>query len=157
MKNISDNMVFRVSQSGMDKSAKLLNLEWAVITQLDGRKDVREIATSLGLNLLEARQIFSKLWDKKYIDLVSDVNDILKVNKEALELVENELKTVCGPIAEVLCLEAQNILGISPDSFRMSLLGEYLLVLCGLLSEPNAEKRLIENVYPKTKEYLIKI
>jgi len=82
MNKIDERMIFVVNNEKTPEDNDLLHLEWAVVSQLDGRKTVRQIAENLSLNSSEVEAIFQKLVSDELLVLVnkSEENNILNSN-----------------------------------------------------------------------------
>ena len=88
-----DNAVFSLSKSKSPSEVTLRSAEWAVITQIDGHKTVRDISELLSLGRDEATALFNGLVEKEKPNYVP---------AEFFKMLETELTKVIGPVAPLI-------------------------------------------------------
>lgn len=98
-----DNAVFSLSKSKSPSEVTLRSAEWAVITQIDGHKTVRDISELLSLGRDEATALFNGLVEKELIELQSTEEEKPNyVPAEFFKMLETELTKVIGPVAPLI-------------------------------------------------------
>lgn len=93
-------VVFELSKSKAPSDVTLRSAEWAVITQIDGHKTIKDVAETLALNLEEAYNLFNSLYEKELISIVS--TDKVKenyVSEKFFEILQKEMTAIIGPVA----------------------------------------------------------
>ncbi len=93
-------VVFALSKSKSPSDVTLCSAEWAVITQTDGHRSVKEIAKILALSIEEAMDLFQGLNEKGLITILS--TDKIKeefVLVTFFDTLEKELTIIIGPVA----------------------------------------------------------
>ncbi len=152
---ISEYMVFRLSSSRSPKEVKLLHLEWAVVTQLDGEKSVGEIAGILSLSKSEAKEIFSNLTNEGLLDLVNLSRSEHYLPAEIFDNIEYELTLVMGPVASILLEDVLQEMGKTRDKFDRASLGIMIDFLTNHISNPDKQYQFQKNILSKIKDYIL--
>lgn len=99
----NDNAIFALSKSKSPSEVTLRSAEWAVITQIDGHKTVKDISELLSLGNDEAIGLFNELVQKELIELQSMEEDKPDyVPAEFFNMLEAELTKVIGPVAPLI-------------------------------------------------------
>ena len=99
----TDNAIFTLSKSKSPSEETLRSAEWAVITQVDGHKTVRDISDLLSLGQDEAAGLFNGLLQKELIELQSMEEEITEyVPVEFFNSLEAELTKIIGPVAPLI-------------------------------------------------------
>ena len=154
LQQIEENMIFRLNDQRSPKDVKLLHLEWAVITQLDGEKSVGDIADSLALNQQETKEIFQKLWKVGLLEYSSSNNKNLYVSEGIINDLEFELTVLLGPISNILIDDTFKILKRKRRNLEKQNLPIFIDLLTNQISE--SEKKLIfqKNLLTKISSYI---
>jgi hypothetical protein len=154
LQQIDENMIFRLNDQRSPKDVKLLHLEWAVITQLDGEKSVGDIADSLALNSQETKEIFQKLWKAGLLEYSSSHNKNLYVSEGLINDLEFELTVLLGPISHILVDDTFKILKRKKRNLEKQNLPIFIDLLTNQISE--SDKKLIfqNNLLSKISSYL---
>lgn len=93
-------VVFALSKTKSPSDVTLRSAEWAVITQTDGHKTVKDIAEILALSIEEASTLFQGLYEKGLITVVStDRIEEEYVSDTFFETLDKELTRIIGPVA----------------------------------------------------------
>ncbi len=154
---IRENQVFRLSHRRSPKEVKLLNLEWAVITQLDGEKTVKQISEILALSDSETGEIFNKLYEEGLLDFVSKSTKEVYVSSELFKELKHELTLLVGPVADIIVNDVLKQMRRTSREFEK----EKLPILIDLLANQIGDgyKKIVfqKNIYSKVREDLINI
>lgn len=99
----NDNAIFALSKSKSPSEVTLRSAEWAVITQIDGHKTVKDISDLLSMGNDEAIGLFNELVQKELIELQSmDEDKPEYVPADFFKMLEAELTKVIGPVAPLI-------------------------------------------------------
>ncbi len=154
---IAENMVFRLSSQRSPQQVKLLHLEWAVVTQLDGEKTVGQISDILALSKTEMQDIFKNLLKEGLLELVSVSPDNLYLQPGLFVEIEYELTTLMGPVAGVLIEEVLQSMRKSRDQFEKNALASLIDLLSSHINDAEKQIEFQRNIYPKIKPYIVKL
>ncbi len=154
---IAENMVFRLSSQRSPQQVKLLHLEWAVVTQLDGEKTVGQISDILALSKTEMQDIFKNLLKEGLLELVSVSPDNLYLQPGLFVEIEYELTTLMGPVAGVLIEEVLQSMRKSRDQFEKNALASLIDLLSSHINDTEKQIEFQRNIYPKIKPYIVKL
>jgi hypothetical protein len=156
MKKIDDRMIFVVNSDKSVEDNDLLHLEWAVVSQLDGQKTVRQIAENLSLNATEVEEIFKKLVAEELLVLVSkpDANSI--VPSEFLKLINHEMTHLLGPVASVILEDVMEMMRLNKDNIDSRNIPNLVELLTNQIDDPVKQIEFQKNIYPKIKQYILK-
>jgi len=156
MKNIDDSMVFVVNNEKSAEDTDLLHLEWAVLSQLDGRKTVRQIAENLSLNTTEVEEIFKKLLSDELLVLVSKSEENLQVPAEVLKSIKHEMIHLLGPVAGIMIEDVMDMLRLNKDNIDRRNLPDLIDLLTNQIDDPVKQIEFQKNIYPNIKKYILK-
>lgn len=111
----------------------------SVLMELDGRKNIGEIAFDLNKNLQETISIVQRL---SQLDLIEQVpaSKPQCMDKELHDFLVTNLQLSMGPIAEVLVEDEMREMGEAPDEFPMERVGSLVNLLARQI--PRDEKRI---------------
>lgn len=109
-----------------------------LLMNIDGKKDIRTIAKTSGIDTNNIRVTISKLLALDLIEPVIEAVPML--NNEFIEYLEDQLSFATGPIAGILIEDAIEALGVGPKSIPRHKAAE----LTDMLSRqiPREEKRI---------------
>jgi len=156
MEKIDENMVFVLNSQQSPEDSDLLHLEWAVVSQLDGQKTVRQIAENLALNTAEVEEIFKKLVSEELLVLVDRSEDDDIVPGELFKYVNHEMTLLLGPVAGIILEDVMEMMRLSRENFdRRKFLG-LIDLLTNQIDDPVKQIEFQRNIYPKIKQYLLK-
>ena len=149
-------MIFVVNADKSVEDNDLLHLEWAVVSQLDGQKTVRQIAENLSLNAAEVEEIFKKLVAEDLLVLVSkpEANNIIP--SEFLKMIDHELTHLMGPVASVILEDVMEMMRLSKDNFDSRNIPNLVDLLTNQIDDPIKQIEFQKNIYPKIKQYILK-
>jgi len=138
---IKSEMIFKISPGKSPQKANLKSLEWAVLTQLNGKNSVGEISNLLSLDQKEIEIIFSKLIEEGLVQVTDRRVSGNIVPQEQMANLRGLLTRFVGPVANFIIEE--NLAEI--DSTRENLLKEKFAFLIEMLSlEISDEKKRVE-------------
>lgn len=155
IQEIAGNMVFRLSSRRSPKEVNLRNIEWAVVTQLDGEKTVDQIAGILALSPGETKEIFTRLLTERLLDLVTISSRSNLIDPEILARLEYELKTYVGPVAGYLVEETLEELNRNRDNLDVAILPVLIDLLTAKIGERERQIDFQRSIYPDVREYFI--
>ena len=101
---INNNIIFILNPEESPKNHKLKSIEWAIITQVDGRKNTLEIAKTLSLTDEEVKIYFSRLIELKLVKVVENNEVVEYLDPSVIKSIEDEL-----PLATFREEELENI------------------------------------------------
>ena len=148
-------MIFVVNADKSAEDNDLLHLEWAVVSQLDGRKSVRQIAENLSLNATEVEEIFKKLVAEDLLVLVSKPEENQIVPSEFLKLINHELTHLMGPVASIIMEDVMEMMRLSKDNFDSRNISNLVDLLTNQIDDPVKQVEFQKNIYPKIKQYIL--
>ncbi len=138
----SENVIFKLRADQLPKEVTLSSMEWAVITQIDGKRTVDDIARNLAMHVDEAVKIFEALAEKGLI-VQSHVKEkrVERLSDSALKRIEKILTTYIGPVAVYVLKDAINELQTSDGHLLKDQLPELIELLSDEISD---EKKNIQ-------------
>lgn len=86
-----------------------------VLMELDGSKNLAQVARSLNMNMKHLREILNKLQSLRLIEVAHDAMPV--VAKDFFKLLSSELSRAMGPIAEVVIEDEISDMGEDPSRF----------------------------------------
>ena len=110
-----------------------------VIAELDGEKEIADIARKLNMDLGTIRGVISKLFELKLIE-ISEVPQTL-LDNEFLEYLVRQLFEATGPIAGVLIEDVASDLGMSVNEIPYYRAAEFVENLS--MEIPDEGKKLV--------------
>lgn len=114
----SDSAIFALSKSKSPSDVNLRSAEWAIITQIDGYKSVKDIRELLSLSTDEAVSLFNELIQKELIELQStDETKPNYVPAEFFAMLETELTKIIGPVAPLILEDTIMEMDTSKDHY----------------------------------------
>ncbi len=99
---IHDEMVFGLNRSKSAAGLKLKSLEWAIITQVNGKKTVAEIGEALALTPAETERYFTHLHELGLLEVVGNPVQQTPVSRDLIDELQYQLTYVIGPIADII-------------------------------------------------------
>ena len=156
MKKIDERMIFVVNNEKTAEDNDLLHLEWAVVSQLDGRKTVRQIAENLALNPTEVEEIFKKLVSDDLLVLVNKPEENIIVPSEFIKLVNHEMTHLLGPVASVIIEDIMDMMRLNKENIDRRNLPNLLDLLTNQIDDPVKQIEFQKNIYPQIKQYILK-
>ncbi len=156
MKKIDERMIFVVNNEKTAEDNDLLHLEWAVVSQLDGRKTVRQIAENLALNPTEVEEIFKKLVSDDLLVLVNKPEENIIVPSEFIKLVSHEMTHLLGPVASVIIEDIMDMMRLNKENIDRRNLPNLIDLLTNQIDDPVKQIEFQKNIYPQIKQYILK-
>lgn len=99
---ITEEMVFKLSRKRSPSEVDLRSFEWAIVTQLNGEKSVKQIGDTLALEPRETIAMFKRLFDEGLLELVHIPESDPFIPSELFAEIEYEFTYFVGPIAAIL-------------------------------------------------------
>lgn len=152
---INENMVFRLSSRRSPKEVKSLNLEWAVVTQLDGEKNVGQIAEILALSRKETSDIFQNLLKEGLLELNTVSAGELYVSENVFRDLEHELTVLLGPVAGILMQDTLRTMRKTRHQFEVHCLPIIIDLLSCQIDDSEKQLQFQKNIYQKIKSYVL--
>jgi hypothetical protein len=138
---IKNEMIFKISPGKSPEKANLKSLEWAVLTQLNGKISVGEISNLLSLDQKEIETIFRKLIEEGLVQVADRTANENIVSQEQVASLSSLFTRYVGPVAKYIIEE--NLAEM--DSTRENLLKEKFTFLIEMLSlEISDERKRVE-------------
>jgi len=136
MTSISLNALVKLTENAAPREANLRSLEWAVITQIDGKKTVADIAETLSLNSAELDEIFSRLIEENLVEIVGILENRSYITENFFKDVEYSLLLNVGPVAKVLLDDLLTEMNADRRKFPQNLLPLLIEQLSFEISDP---------------------
>ena len=143
-------MVFkRAVNSGQD-TYFLDNHMLGFLIEMDGNKNVLDIAKKLGLNMTTSRDVISNLLKLKLIERVE--NGISILDRDFFDFLNMELSLAIGPIAEVLIEDALVDLGHDAGQFPRHRAAELVDLIARQIQKEDRRTVFKQNMVRKISE-----
>jgi hypothetical protein len=95
--------IYKVSDEKQPSSVKLNSTEWAVLTQLDGKKTIGEIAEILAMNSAEIILIVDLLEEQKLIENIGTQDTAVEfLSDDFFAEMEQTLIRLIGPVGSII-------------------------------------------------------
>lgn len=94
-------MIYHISTQVNYTDQQLSSLEWLVLQQLDGVKNILEVSRGLGVEIKKMMFTFYCLMEKNLIKLVESADEEY-MEVEHIENMETELTKIVGPVAQII-------------------------------------------------------
>src|SRR4030042_524319 len=125
----SQDIVFKLSSKRAPDEVRLKHDSWSVLSQIDGKKTVGDIADELKMGEYDTARNLYQLFSSGLIEIAATPQRKAKkiVDGGFFDLVEKELAEIIGPVAPVILDEEIKDMGEERNSFpvdRVSLLVE---------------------------------
>lgn len=120
-------VVFALSKTKSPSDVTLRSAEWAVITQIDGHKTIKDIADVLAFTMEEAYNLFNGLYEKELVSIVS--TDKIKesfVSEKFFEILQKELTAIIGPVAPYVLGDTLWAMGAKKERFNIDKVPELI-------------------------------
>ena len=152
---INENMVFALNRDRSPQDVDLLQLEWAVVTQLDGEKTVGQIAENLALNPEEIQEIFKKLIKEEILYLADQSMADIYVPKEIFDNINHSLTLLLGPVSDIILEDTFKLLQRKPDRLEKQYLPTLIDLLTNQIDDPQKKIEFQKNLYPQIKKFIL--
>lgn len=154
LKKVEESMVFQLDQNQTPEEANLMHLEWAVVSQLDGQKTVRQIADSLSLNTKEIEEIFKKLAAADLLVVVNKADESQYLPQEFFKTLNHEMTLLLGPVASIILEDVLEMMHQHRDGFERSLLPGFIELLTNQIDDQVKQVEFQKRIYPIVKSYI---
>lgn len=134
------------------KDFKLKSMEWAIITQIDGKKSVGEIANTLSLTDEEIQTFFGSLLEKELISLKEDAVVVEYIKPEVLKEIEQELTLLVGPVASVILDDTLIDMNADRETLPKNKIGEFVELVSNEIDDAEKRVKFLEVVLPKINQ-----
>ncbi len=151
---IPENMIFRLKGNQLPRNKNLHALEWAVVTQIDGKKNVSQIKDILSLTEEEIKKIFQKLLEENLIEVVGKPENMDYISTNLIDDIQQDLTYFMGPVAEIVLEETIGDLNASRSNFPKEKLSLLIEILSNQISNPKKRYEFLERSLNKLYENL---
>ncbi len=152
MTSINPNALVKLTENATPREANLRSLEWAVITQIDGRKTVADIAETLSLNAAEVQEIFSRLIKENLVEIVGILENRSYITESSFKDMEYSLLLNVGPVAKVLVDDLLDELNVDRRKFPRDMLPLLIEQLSFEISDPTKRFLFIKEMLKKLEK-----
>lgn len=146
---INSNLTFMLDPEESPKNHKLKSIEWAIITQVDGKKSSSEIAKTLSLTDEEVKIYFSRLIELKLIKVVENNEIIEYIDSSVIKSVEDELVVLVGPVASIVIDDILLDMNKSRENLEKSQVGFFIELIKDEIDDEEKKMKFLEIVLPK--------
>lgn len=148
------NMIFLLSNKRSPKEVNLRSLEWAVVTQLNGKKTVGQIGETLALSNDELQQIFINLNNEGLLELVKveEINN--STSPIFIKELERQFKLFVGPIADIIINDTLTELKTSRKYIEKSQIPFFIELLSIQISSEKKRIQFQRDMLNEIKEML---
>ncbi len=154
MGNSSDrvtSLVFKRASKGDSGKFPLNSQMLEVYFELDGKKNLGEVATKTGLNIQTLKKVLSSLLKVKLIEQVDSAARLL--DKAFFEYLFVQLSLAIGPLAKILIQDALEDLKHKASDFPVSRAAELIEMLGGDIYDEEDRNAFRQKMVVKLKEY----
>jgi len=146
--------IFGLSKNKSPSEVTLRSAEWAVITQLDGNKNLTDIAQTLAFSIEEAIEIFSGLYDKGLIEYVSaEKLRVELVSPDFFKRLNMELSRIIGPVASFVIEDVLWGMDQKKDYFRINKISELIEAITEEIPDDAKKLTFQQTMLELIKEY----
>lgn len=139
----SHNTLFQLS-SRPTKEFSLRSEDWAVLREVDGEKNVGDIAGSTQLGELQTSRILVRLFDLGLIESAGEAKSqqayVEAVDEVILEQVEKDLTLAIGPMAPIVIDDCAEVLGFSRNTLPKDMVPSFIERLAEEI--PDSDRRV---------------
>ena len=129
-------LIYKLASGKSPSDITLRSTEWAVITQLDDKKTVKDIAKILAMTKSEAIELFKGLEDKGLIEVIASRQPMKKIVPISFfNILEEELLKIIGPVAPFLIQDALFDVGTKKNDFTVAKVAELIEVISDEISD----------------------
>ena len=151
---VNENAICRLSSGKMPGEVSLNSMEWAVITQIDGKRTIGEIAEKLTFTADEALQIFNSLLDKELIEIVEIKEIQVKVVPvDFFNHLEKILIQFIGPVAVYVINDTLLELNADRPNFPRAMVPELIELLSDEISDESKKIEFQKQMLNLLKRY----
>jgi hypothetical protein len=151
--NIKNNQIYVLAKDKSPTDVKLKSSEWAIITQVDGEKTVKEIAETLALKDEEAFALFEGLIEKGLIGLYGDSNPEEQfVSDKFFEVLKKEFIDVVGPVAPFIISDVFLENELKKDKLKQEMIPELIELLSDEITDEKKKVKFQQKMLNYLKE-----
>ncbi len=151
---IEDSMIFTLNQERTPEDTDLMHLDWAVVSQLDGKKTVRQIADNLSLNTREIEEIFKKLAAADLLIPVNKSNENNYLPLDYFKSLIHEMTLLLGPVAGIILEDVLKMMHYNRENFEKYRLPVFIDLLTNQIDDPVKQIEFQKRIYSLSKVYL---
>ena len=153
---INEEMIFALKKDRSPQEVKLLQLEWAVVTQLDGEKTVGQIAENLALNSKEIHEILERLSQEDLLELVENTDEDQTIPNDFFTKLKHEMTFLLGPVASIVINDVLETMRKDKNNFEKKYLPSLIEMLTNQIDDPIKQIEFQKNIYKSFKTYLFR-
>ena len=146
---INTNVIFKLNPDETPKNHKLKSIEWAIITQINGKNTTSGIAKTLSLTDEEVKIYFSRLIELKLIKVVEDEEIVEYIDPSVIQSIEDELVVLVGPVASIILDDILLDMNKSRESLEKSQIGFFVELIKDEIDDEEKKMKFLEIVLPK--------
>jgi hypothetical protein len=151
---VEANMVFQLSNKRSPKEVNLRSLEWAVVTQLNGKKTVGQIGETLSLSSDELQQIFFNLINEGLLDFVKAEEIDNSTSPAFIKELERQFKLYVGPVADIIITDTLTELKTSRQYIEKSQIPFFIELLSTQISSEKKRIQFQRDMLSEIKEVI---
>jgi hypothetical protein len=152
----NNSVVVKINPNNPPTESSLSSAEWQVITQVDGKKTLRNIIDSITLKNDQSLELFYNLYKKKLIEIVVEHQTPEKIaGQDFFKKLEEVLVKIIGPVAVYVINDVLWELNETRDKF---LIGKIPLLIESISGEILDDKKKVnfqKEMLDLIKEYEI--
>ena len=146
---VTNKTVFILNKNESPKSHKLKSIEWAIITQIDGKKSSSEVAKTLSLTEEETQIYFNRLLDFKLIEVNTEIKKIEYINSSVIQEIEDELVVLVGPVSSIIIDDILLDMNRDRENLEKSQIGFFIELVKDEIDDQQKKMKFLEIVLPK--------
>jgi len=146
---INTNVIFTLNPEESPKNHKLKSIEWAIITQVNGKNTTSEIAKTLSLTDEEVKIYFSRLIELKLIKILEDNEVVEYIDPEVIKGIEDELVVLVGPVASIILDDILLDMNKTRETLEKSQIGFFVELIKDEIDDEEKKMKFLEIVLPK--------
>jgi hypothetical protein len=133
----SPDLVFKLSSKRAPDEIRLKHEAWSILSQIDGKKNVGNIADDLKMGEYETKQILYQLFSAGLIEAATapQLKGRNIVDSKLFDFVEGRLAEIIGPVASVILDEEIKDMGERKESFPMEKISVLVEKLSGEITD----------------------
>ncbi|MBI4850664.1 MAG: DUF4388 domain-containing protein [Acidobacteria bacterium] len=151
----SRNTLFKLS-SRPTKEFSLRSEDWAVLREVDGEKNVGEVADATQLGELQASRILVRLFDLGLIESAGEASSqqsyIEAVDEAILDQVERDLTLAIGPMGPIVIDDCAEMLGFSRSNLPRDMVPSFIERLAEEIPDSDRRVRFQESMLEIMKQ-----
>ena len=146
---VTNKTVFILNKNESPKNHKLKSIEWAIVTQIDGKKNSSEVAKTLSLTEEETQTYFNRLLDLKLIEVNTEIKKVEYLNSSFIQEIEDEMVVLVGPVAPIIVDDILLDMNKNRDNLEKSQIGFFIELVKDEIDDQEKKMKFLEIVLPK--------